>query len=68
VQLFHQLLTQLEAVDNGEKKVLNWCSEAETLMASVSYTGEFKPEHCIRDSTQAVNTAVYLTGVIIYDR
>ena len=40
VQLFHQLLTQLEAVDNGEKKVLNWCQEAESLMASVSYTGK----------------------------
>ena len=44
VQLFHQLLTQLEAVDNGEKKVLNWCKEAESLMASVSYTGE--PSFC----------------------
>jgi nesprin-1 len=39
VQLFHQLLTQLEAVDSGEKRVLEWCAEAEKLMASVPTAG-----------------------------
>ena len=40
VQLFHHLLTQLEAVDNGEKKVLAWCAEAENLMPSASAAGK----------------------------
>jgi nesprin-1 len=40
VQLFHHLLTQLEAVDNGEKKVLAWCAEVEKLQASVQSGGD----------------------------
>ena len=39
VQLFHHLLTQLEAVDNGEKKVLSWCAEVDKLQASVQSGG-----------------------------
>ena len=29
IQLFHHLLSQLEAIDEGEKEILNWCDEVD---------------------------------------
>ena len=39
IQLYHQILTQLEALDAGESDILGWCSEANTLLASLSSEG-----------------------------
>ena len=33
IQLFHHLLTQLEAIDQGEKEITDWCGEVERLTA-----------------------------------
>ena len=32
IQLYHQILTQLEALDAGEADILSWCSDADTLL------------------------------------
>ncbi len=32
IQLFHHLLSQLEAIDEGERDILGWCSEVDHLV------------------------------------
>ncbi len=34
IQLFHHLLSQLEAIDEGEKEILSWCDEVDRAVAS----------------------------------
>ncbi len=35
IQLFHHLLSQLEAIDQGEKDILSWCKEVDKVVESV---------------------------------
>lgn len=39
MHLFHQLLTQLEGIEQGQKEVNNWLDEAENLLQTLSLAG-----------------------------
>ncbi len=39
IQLFHHLLSQLEAIDQGEKDILAWCDEVDRVVASAKHGG-----------------------------
>ncbi len=39
IQLFHHLLSQLEAIDEGEKEILSWCDEVDRVVASAKRGG-----------------------------
>jgi nesprin-1 len=39
IQLYHQILTQLEALDAGETDILGWCGEADALLATLTCQG-----------------------------
>jgi hypothetical protein len=42
VQLFHHLVTQLEALDTGEAKVMAWCEEVDACAESLPKTGSLE--------------------------
>jgi len=42
VQLFHHLVTQLEALDTGEEKVLGWCDEVEETARNLPKKGSLE--------------------------
>ena len=39
IQLFHHLLSQLEAIDQGENDVMQWCNEVDRVVASAKHGG-----------------------------
>merc|ERR1712096_222390 len=39
IQLYHQILTQLEAIDSGEQELSAWCLGAEQLLAKLRVMG-----------------------------
>ncbi len=39
IQLFHHLLSQLEAIDQGEKEILEWCDEVDRVVSTAKHGG-----------------------------
>ena len=39
IQLYHHILTQLDALDTGEADLMAWCSEANQVLANLTCKG-----------------------------
>ena len=39
IQLYHHVLTQLEALDSGEQEILTWCNQGDQLLAGFKVMG-----------------------------
>merc|ERR1719309_597641 len=49
IQLYHHILTQLEALDSGAAELLAWCDQGDSLLAGLKITGSKDQLQCELD-------------------